>query len=419
MRGQDWQAFFKNYVVIEVEGNNLEEFLDVALHQGVIFWDIIQGPGPKFRAKIPVACFAQLRPVARKTRCRVRLMDKRGIIFWWQRVKTRQSFLAGAVLFLLGLLFLSNFVWAVDVLPRGELKKVDPNLLKVVAAEAGLRVGTWKGSLDARALEHEILMRVPELAWVGVNFQGTRACIEVTEKLFPLAEEGGSEPAHIVAAKDGIISEILVLAGQARVGVGDTVRQGDILISGLILPPRENPSGQEGQPGPPALPRLVRARGIVRAKVWYEAEGQSPREEVKEAFTGEHSTTVILRTPDREYILKGSPEPPYLSFRQENRIIKLPTWRNFTFPVELIIVTYFETSVDRRWLSREEAVTRAKEQALLSLRQSLSDRARVLGDRIIGITEEPGLVRVKVLLEVEEDIGQTVNLREPPRQAGS
>ena len=420
MRERDWQAFFKNYVVIEVEGNNREEFLNAALHQGLIFWDIIQGPGPKFRAKIPVASFARLRPVARKTRCHVRLLDKRGPIFWWQRVRTRKTFLAGAIFFLLALLFLSNFVWAVDVLPRGELKKVDPNLLKAIAAEVGLRAGAWKGNLDVRALEHEILIRVPELAWVGVSFQGTRACIEVVEKLFPSPEEGGSTPAHIVAAKNGIISEILVLAGQPRVKAGDTVRQGDILISGLILPlQQEKPPGQEGQPEPPILPRLVRARGIVRARVWYEAEGQFPREEIKETLTGQHSTSLILRAPDREYVLKGSPEPPYTSFRREDKVIRLPAWRSFTFPVELIIVTYFETSVERRWLSREEAINRAKEEALLALRQGLPDRAKVLGERITGITEEPGLVRVKVLLEVEEDIGQIINLKEPPSQAGN
>ncbi|SMB92974.1 similar to stage IV sporulation protein [Thermanaeromonas toyohensis ToBE] len=411
--GWEWQALFRNYVEIEVEGKNREEFLNVALLQGLVFWDIIQSPGSKkFRAKIPVASFAQLRPVARRTRCRVRLLDKRGPLFWWRRLKSREMFLVGAVLFLLGLFLLSNFVWAVEVLPQGELMRVDPSRVKAVAAEAGLKPGTWKGKLDVRTLEHKILLKVPELAWVGVNFQGTRAHIKVVEKIFPSQDEMGSAPAHIIATKNGIISEILVLAGQARVSVGDTVRQGDILISGLILPLQEKPPGPEEQPKLPVLPRLVRAKGIVRARVWYEAEGTALREEIKEALTGQRSTALILRTPGREYVLKGSLEPPYSTFRQESRVMKAPTWRNFTLPVELIIVTYFETSVERRWLSQEEAINKAKQEALSTLRQGLPARSKVLSERVIRVTEEPGLVRVKVLLEAEEDIGQTINLKE-------
>lgn len=410
--GQEWPALFRNYVVIEVEGKDREEFLNTALLQGLVFWDIIQGPGLKFKAKIPAAFFKQLRPVARRTHCRVRLLDKRGPIFWWRRIKTRETFLAGAILFLLGLFLFSNFVWTVDVLPQGELRKVDPSLVKAAAAEAGLRVGTWKRKLDVHNLEHEILLKIPELAWVGVSFQGTRARIEIVEKLFPPQDERGSAPAHIIAAKSGIISEILVLVGQARVNVGDTVRRGDILISGLILShTEEKPSGLGEQPKVPVIPRLVRARGIVRARVWYEAEGQSSREEIKETFTGQRSTTLILRIPSREYVLKGSLESPYASFRQENRVIKAPTWRNFTFPVELIIVTYFETLVERRWLSREEAIDKARRAALLNLRQGLPAQAKVLDEKILGVTEDPGLVRVKVLLEVEEDIGQTMDLK--------
>ncbi|MGB9660883.1 MAG: sporulation protein YqfD [Moorellaceae bacterium] len=406
-----WMAFPEGYVIIEIQGQKLEKFFNLALNRNITFWDLNRLSGEKIQACMSLRHFLRLRPVVRQTGCRVRILDKQGPYFWWRRLRKRRVFLSGFLLFLAGLYLLSTFVWVVDVLPLNELKKVSREQILAAAESSGLGRGAWKGKLNVRHIEQEILLKVPQLAWVGVSFRGATARIEVVEKLFPPPGTETELPAHILAAKDGLITEILVLSGQGRVAVGDTVRQGDILISGIILPPpAEGPPESGTQNTSPLQPRLVRARGIVRARVWYEVEAEVGKEEVKEILTGRQATALLLRLPHREILLKGEAASPFTTYRQENKILRLPSWRNFTIPVELIIMTYFETSVERALLTRKQAEARAQEQALAALRRVIPARSRILGEKIVQTWEEGGHWRVGVMVETEEEIGQTVTL---------
>ncbi|MDF2929591.1 MAG: sporulation protein YqfD [Anaerospora sp.] len=66
--------------------------------------------------------------------------------------------------------------------------------------------------------------------------------------------------------------EIIALAGQPAVKKGDTVRKGDVLIKGIapdIAPTSPNQPAQSAPITTP--PQLVKASGIVKARVWYES----------------------------------------------------------------------------------------------------------------------------------------------------
>ncbi|NLW06733.1 MAG: hypothetical protein GX039_01940 [Clostridia bacterium] len=217
----------------------------------------------------------------------------------------------------------------------------------------------------------------------------------------------------MIAAKDGVIKEILVISGEKRVEVGDTVRAGEVLISGLIMSQLPEPElGQTGvSPSPEVQARLVRARGIVRARVWYEKVQEFSCRQVRELPTGQKMTAVLLHTPDRSFILKGPSRPPYKNYQQERQIFALPSWRNFTFPVELELVTYTEIQLWQQQLGYEEAVKIAANQALLELKARLPAGVSISGQKITPLSE-PGAetARVRVWLEVEEDIDKVVPL---------
>ncbi|MDN5345237.1 MAG: hypothetical protein PWQ18_1351, partial [Clostridia bacterium] len=255
---------------------------------------------------------------------------------------------------------------------------------------------------------------------VGISFHGTRAEVAVVEKAAPPQQEPFDRPASIIAARDGVIKDILVINGEARVKAGDTVRQGEILISGLILPPPP-PEKQPGEaaepPRPQPQPRLVRARGIVRARVWYEIEREINRLQVQEVPTGRQQTTIAIQTPKGRYYLKGPARPPYTNCHQKNRVMALPAWRNLSLPVELIITTYAEIQISQRQLTYTEAVDTAGQMALQELKAKLPPGAGVTAQKVIPLSPpDAAIVRVRAWLETEEDIGQAVPLeaRQPP-----
>ena len=56
----------------------------------------------------------------------------------------------------------------------------------------------------------------------------------LNESTMPEQVEKLEYPSHIVASRDGIVKKIEVLGGVPMVKVGDEVKQGDILISGIV-----------------------------------------------------------------------------------------------------------------------------------------------------------------------------------------
>ncbi len=101
--------------------------------------------------------------------------------------------------------------------------EIPADTVRAVAFRQGLRPGVLKSSVDRIGIEKAIVLEIPEAAWAGIDFTGTRAVIEVVAKTLPGPDDRA--PAHVVAAKDGTITEIIVLAGQGMVSKGKAVKR--------------------------------------------------------------------------------------------------------------------------------------------------------------------------------------------------
>jgi len=408
----DWLTYINGYIVLQINGENCETFLNLAIARGVGFWDINRTGSNSKRVKMQLREYRALRSLARESRCRIRIVDKRGLPFLKRRLRGRQMLLIGGLFFLLALYLLSMFVWVVDVTSEyGPLKQVSQEQILEAARTEGLRPGAKKSNLDIRQLEKKLERRFPCIAWVGISLNGTRVEIKVVEKVKPPEEPPFDQPASIVAAKDGVIKEILVISGEGRVKVGDAVRKGEILISGLILPQKteEKKYKDEINFNPP---RLVRARGIVCAMVWYQKEKEVDLLQNRERLTGRKCTTAELITPQKRYILKGPSRSPYRYYREEIKTYSLPSWGNFSLPAEMKITTYYELEVWQEKLDFDEAVEIAARQALKELKEILPEGAVVVKEKIIPLTAPGALntVKVRTWIETEEDIGKVVPL---------
>ncbi|NLA84837.1 MAG: sporulation protein YqfD [Clostridiales bacterium] len=247
--------FLIGYVVIQVEGLSLEKFINLTVVNNIYLWGIRRQSYAILTAKVNIRDFRQLRHISRKIRCRIRIVDKKGLPFILYRYRNRKMLAVGMVLFLIIIFGLSSFVWTVEV--EG-VESVNQQKLLSELYELGVRPGVPKASIDTLYIENQLVIRISGLSWASLEIRGSKAILRVKESVPPPALVKKDKPSNIVAAKDGIIESMIVLDGQAVVKEGQTVKKGQLLVSGAIDHPDTNGV------------RYVYSMARIMARTWYE-----------------------------------------------------------------------------------------------------------------------------------------------------
>jgi similar to stage IV sporulation protein len=391
--------YISGTVRIKITGAMPEKFINLCVMQNILLWGIVKKNDGLFTSMY-LSDFFCIRPLVRISKNHVCVVGYSGFPFLARKVKRRKMMAFGAILFLILLNILVSYIWFIDIIG---VKSISANQIKAIVYSNGLKPGALRDDVNIKTIENQILLTVPEVAWVGIHFTGIHAVVEIVEKTMPKLED--KAPANIIAEKDGIITEIIALAGQNAVKKGDTVKKGDVLIKGVSY---------EGAVTDPnnvtVVPQRIRAKGIVKARVWYESYGEAELVQEIHERTGRQNMAVILKIGQHEFVLKNVKEEPEGSFEIEVFNKKLSWWRNHDIAVESIVSTYYELNTKFVEISVEEAKEQGKVMALKVMQSLIPETAHVLS-RNIEVLKSPeiNLVRVKVSVETVEDIGATMN----------
>lgn len=224
----------------------------------------------------------------------------------------------------------------------------------------GFSVGKSWSSIDKENIEVAFLSLSDEIAWISINKQGTVATVELREKK-ALADEDTGEfcVSDIVAENDGVVEEITVREGKALVKVGDTVKKGDVLISGIIETEYATV--------------LTRARGEVKVALTEKYSIKVPFTEEKIIENPSHVCAVILRVLNFDiniYKNYGNFKDGYGIIKETNTLT-LPKDRRFPISLTTERVTVPEGYTVSYTVN--EAVALAKERLNDSIRRDYPD----------------------------------------------
>ena len=112
---------------------------------------------------------------------------------------------------------------------------VPANRILEAASECGIRFGASRRQVRSEIVKNELLQKVTQLQWAGINTNGCTAVISVREKApQSKTEEKTSQISSIVASRDGVIQNCTVYQGNPLCTVGEAVKAGQILVSGYI-----------------------------------------------------------------------------------------------------------------------------------------------------------------------------------------
>ena len=234
--------------------------------------------------------------------------------------------------------FLQRYIWSVNV--AGEDPEINRQIARVLQ-EAGICFGSPARSIDSQEVKLEMIRKIPELSWLTVNRRGGRLTV-----LYLLRDrENETEavlPNHLVAARDAVITELIVLEGMRMVTLGDTVRKGQLLVSGLedyglVL-------------------KGVRAEGEIYGDTWRSGSVISPAVRSEKRYTGREWTEYILIFGRKRINLFGNSGiyPATCDKIISEKILTLP---NVDFALRLQMITLREYTLQEIPLSPDAAHT--------------------------------------------------------------
>ena len=280
---------------------------------------------------------------------------------------------------------LQEFVWTIEVegndrLPAGQIVQA--------LEELGIAPGTWGPSIDSPETRNRMLLRMPELAWLAVNRSGGRVQVLVTERQQPPDTRAPYAVANVVAARDGVLTEVSVTEGMRLCAVGDTVRQGQLLVSGyedygLFIRP-------------------VCASAEIYARTWHTGTVVTPAERLEKRYTGREWKQVTLIVGKKRIKLWGNSS---ISQQDCDKMIveKAVRTSGYAYPLRL------ETAILREYVLEPAPAPQVQTEKLLQEAWRRAVQAQMLAGRI-DVTQESLLMQGGLcILQAQSDCTELIS----------
>ena len=380
--------YLRGQVTVEVESAAPERVLNLCAAHNIPFWELEWLSEIRLRAVTSRAALPRLQAVLAKTDAAVTVLRRQGAPEVWRQYRRRYVLWAAAGLLLAASVLGSTHIWAFQV--TGNDTVPTETILRTLEKH-GVALGA-RSRIDQEALRNQVLLELPDVVWLTVNMRGCTAHVQVVERQRPPHLYADGEIANVVAARDGLVTRIQALDGQAQVMAGSTVTAGQVLISGVV------DSDQRGY-------RLLRGMGQVWARTWYELSVSVPltvQEKGQETGAVTRMAVDIGRNRIKIYG-KGSMTDPDCDKMTVYRTARLPF--GLTLPVTLVTERTVRHAVNETERPVAAACAEGEAQLMTQLQAALEQTGgQLLHHRFDAVRQGTRLV-VTLHAECEEQIG--------------
>ena len=374
-----------------VESGFPERVLNLCAEYGIVFWNLDWESPVAFTFTMTRRDWKRLRRLSKRIDCDMSAVGWKGTPFFLGRVRYRYGLWITFGACLLALFWSSFFIWDFEI--EGNENISQQEILRALEKN-GIGFGTYGFSVDSSELRNYMLLEIPELSYIAVNVKGCRAYVQVRERVAAPEIIDKKKPGNTIAKKDALVTAVQPWDGEKQVLPGTTVKEGQLLISGVV---QNNYSGV----------RYLRGMGKVYGRTWYQLECRIPLTVRKKTYTGAEKTRRAL------VIGKNRINLYFSSSILGDTCDKITNWDKWELPGGMALPVKMVTE-RLRYYTVEEA-PRQKE-AALALAQG------VLEERLAGYVEDGDILSkeitskkagdllvVTLLAECEEQIGKFVD----------
>lgn len=375
------------YVNIKIEGFFVERVINKAINRKIFFWNIKRDKSTIVYANVGLRDFKELTKLAKKDKCKIKILNKKGLPFILNRYRKRKIFFVFLIAVILFLFTISNFIWNIEV---DGISKINKEEFMMQLQEQGLKIGTLKSKVNTEKIINKIRLERDDVSWIGIEITGTNALVKVVEadQKPELVDE--EEYCNIVADKDAQIVKVSAQSGVPAVKEGDIVTRGTILIAGWME-------------GKYTGTRYVHSNGEIKAKVWYtEKEKIQLTQNVSEK-TGNVENRYQIKFNNFTINLYKTLSK-FENYDTIDASNKVKIFSNFYLPIEIVKKTNYEKTENEITYGIEEAKTIGIEKLSQEIESEIENKDNILQKYINAYTGE-GYVEVEVTYEVLENIG--------------
>lgn len=226
--------FFKGMVFVELRGSSPERFFNVCRSRKIPLYDVashVTERGTVYVARMKLRDYLRIRGIAKKSHCVPYIRKRIGLPFLLKKYRSRVVFFAGGLYCLWLMWLLSRFVWDISV--SGGFVHTEEEMLSYLRTNQ-IVCGMRREKVDCTEIERQLRIDYPDIGWVSAELRGTKLFLRIAETDMPLMQKEESVPVHLVATADGIVESLVCRSGTPMVKIGDVVKKGDILVSGIV-----------------------------------------------------------------------------------------------------------------------------------------------------------------------------------------
>ncbi len=373
----------KAVVTVEVTGFFVERLINLLKNNGIEVWDAkVLGVG-NITFNIESKDFKKILPYVKKSKCKAKIISKKGIYFDVFRYRKRRIALYMLILVSVIYIVTSSFVWRIEI--EGN-ERINIQSINKLLREYKISPGTLKKKISKGNLSDYLRANIYDAAWVGVDIVGTTMKITIKEKIIS-KEEDRSVNGDIIAVKDAVITRIVASSGTAMYKEGSFVNSGEILIAGV------DKSALTGE-------TRVHASGVVRGIVEYNFSKEYKQKNIIKEKTGKSMFGVGVGINNKEFILKCLPKKNKYDITS-----KVKMFRFLGVNVSIIFNTYEEYILKDIVNTKDSLIIQGEQEVNLFLNQILTSGSNVKDKNVEIESTNEGII-YKVTVSVEENIGE-------------
>ncbi len=274
-------------VIVIIEGFFVERFINLCRINNIEIWNIRNINGANIEFEIQIKNYKTLKKIARKTKCKMKIKNKKGLYFFVHKYRKRKPFLIVGIFSFCIILYLSTLIWNIEIEGLEKIKKEE--LIKTLK-ESEIYVGKCRLFIKPQEAVKYVRANIPDIVWITVNLRGTNIEIKLKER-GDVVDVEENNPTHIVAKKAGVITKIVAEDGTRIVDKNNYIEKGNIAICGIIENEKTNYTA------------FVKAKGILRANVEYEEEFEILNKEVIRKYDGKKYILLGFNINNKEFTL--------------------------------------------------------------------------------------------------------------------